>query len=77
MPEIKLYIGLKFITAFRESLALFNERTGKNITPSTKEEMGYAVTYPDGYESWSPKSVFEAAYREVTSQEKQFILDAA
>ena len=23
---------------------------------------GYAVRYPDGYESWSPKAVFEAAY---------------
>jgi hypothetical protein len=23
---------------------------------------GYAVRYPDGYESWSPEDVFEAAY---------------
>jgi hypothetical protein len=23
---------------------------------------GYAVCYPDGYESWSPKDVFEASY---------------
>lgn len=26
-------------------------------------EPGYRVRYPDGYESWSPKEVFEAAYR--------------
>jgi len=24
---------------------------------------GYRVRYPDGYESWSPKEAFEAAYR--------------
>lgn len=24
---------------------------------------GYLVKYPDGYESWSPKKVFEEAYR--------------
>jgi hypothetical protein len=24
---------------------------------------GYAVTYADGYKSWSPKDVFEAAYQ--------------
>ena len=28
-----------------------------------KTEDGYLVRYPDGYESWSPKEVFEAAYR--------------
>lgn len=26
-------------------------------------EPGYRLCYPDGYESWSPKAVFEAAYR--------------
>ena len=26
-------------------------------------EHGYKVRYPDGYESWSPKDVFEEAYR--------------
>ena len=28
-----------------------------------KAEDGYKVRYPDGYESWSPKGVFEEAYR--------------
>ena len=27
------------------------------------EEPGYRVRYQDGYESWSPKDVFEEAYR--------------
>lgn len=30
-------------------------------------EDGYKVRYADGYESWSPKDVFEAAYLEVTN----------
>lgn len=28
---------------------------------------GYAVQYADGYTSWSPKDVFEAAYQPVTA----------
>lgn len=28
---------------------------------------GYKVVYQDGYESWSPQDVFEAAYRETSS----------
>lgn len=41
------YIGSKQIVAWEES------REG---------EEGYAVKYPDGYISWSPKAVFESAY---------------
>lgn len=26
---------------------------------------GYRIKYPDGFESWSPKEVFEKAYREL------------
>ncbi len=56
MPEEKLYIGTKLIKAYRD------DRDGK---------AGYAVTYPDGYESWSPKEVFEEAYREVSDKERE------
>ena len=31
-----------------------------------KAEDGYKVRYPDGYESWSPKDVFEEAYMKLT-----------
>jgi len=41
------YIGTKQIVAWEQ------EKDGKP---------GYAVKYPDGYISWSPKDVFEAAY---------------
>lgn len=44
---MKTYIGTKQIEA----------------EPASKEgQDGYKVIYPDGYESWSPKGVFEDAY---------------
>ena len=33
-------------------------------------EEGYKVVYQDGYESWSPKDVFETAYRETSGMTK-------
>ena len=45
------YIGLKVVTAWPEIKA-----TGDS------KQIGYAVKYEDGYISWSPKAVFEAAY---------------
>jgi len=56
MPEERLYVGTKLIKAYS-----FN-KDGKE---------GYSVTYPDGYVSWSPKDVFESAYRLVTNSEKE------
>lgn len=50
---MKRYIGTKIIQAFPESRG-----------PLPGGEEGYAVIYEDGYRSWSPKSVFEAAYKE-------------
>ena len=58
MPEEKLYVGCKLIKAYPDM------KDGKS---------GYHVTYADGYESWSPKDVFERAYREVTEPEKEFV----
>lgn len=35
---------------------------GADRAPDHPAEPGYSVKYPDGYISWSPKAVFEAAY---------------
>ena len=43
----KIYVGVKQVQAWEQ------EKDGRP---------GYAVKYPDGYISWSPKDVFEAAY---------------
>ena len=38
---------------------------------------GYKVIYPDGYESWSPKKVFEEAYRPTNGLNFGLALEAA
>lgn len=52
-------------------------RTGVNLCESSERlrepKDGYKVMYPDGYLSWSPKSAFETAYREVTQAERELI----
>lgn len=55
---MKSYIGSKIIQA---------EPENKNGAT------GYRVVYPDNYISWSPKDVFETAYREITESEKELI----
>lgn len=47
---MKKYVGVKFVEADRQMR--------NNVE-------GYRVIYPDGYESWSPKEVFENAYFQV------------
>ena len=56
--ERKKYIGCKIIQASPE------------VNDSRE---GYTVVYPDGYISWSPKDVFENAYREITEGELDLI----
>lgn len=36
---------------------------GRELKPANLEEDGYLVEYKDGYKSWSPKDVFEKAYK--------------
>lgn len=51
MSEHRLYVGSKIIHATPQLHADTNRA-------------GYQVIYEDGYTSWSPKDVFEAAYCE-------------
>lgn len=55
------YIGVKMVTGWEQ------EKDGKP---------GYAVKYSDGYISWSPKDVFEAAYLPLAEGEKNKITQA-
>ena len=59
------YIGpniIEAVPAIRKGGKVYEE--GKPIPKSMDPtEEGYKVRYPDGYESWSPKDVFEEAYR--------------
>jgi hypothetical protein len=61
------YIGSKIIHA--EPLAAINPVTGN-------AEEGYSVRYEDGYISWSPKAVFEKAYRPAVGMSFGMALEA-
>ena len=55
---LQAYIGCKIIAA----------------EPQDKDgQSGYKVVYPDNYLSWSPKSVFEEAYRPVSQGERNIV----
>jgi hypothetical protein len=60
------YIGFKLIEATPMTLGDYKKSTG-SIIPSNADQDGYQVKYPDGYISWSPKEVFEAAYLKVVN----------
>lgn len=66
---MKQYIGTKLIEAEPAYRCTDNQmRVDIIVDPDEaatyyKSEEGYRVRYPDGYESWSPKEVFEEAYR--------------
>jgi hypothetical protein len=62
---MKRFIGTKTIEAEPMDECTFLE-TKKSIDCRNRETRpGYLVRYPDGYESWSPKDVFEEAYSEL------------
>ena len=67
--EEKLYIGSKLIRAIPMTEFEFKKSQGKAIIGD--DRLGYQVKYPDGYISWSPKDVFETAYRQVTAGERE------
>ena len=75
---MKQYIGTKVIQAepaYRVDGKVFAKA---NIVPcGYKIEDGYKVVYPDGYESWSPKDVFEAAYRATDGMNFGLAIEAA
>lgn len=62
------YIGTKQIEAEPCTLGDYYKETGKSpygndIEKHEETENGYKVKYEDGYISWSPKDVFEKAYK--------------
>lgn len=75
--NMKQYIGTKIIEA--DPAHFYEVTDGPTLIQPDNEEVseagaavisqaeygreGYRVRYPDGYVSWSPKDVFEAAYR--------------
>lgn len=67
---MKSYIGTKVINAKEMNRGEYNKYRGWEIPEDENpEDEGYLVVYDNDYQSWSPKNVFEAAYRQVTLQE--------
>lgn len=79
----KQYIGTKIIKAWPARRCTFIG--GKvvyacldEIVPAgCKIEEGYRVEYADGYLSWSPKAVFEEAYRQTDRMNFGLAIEAA
>lgn len=67
MEEMKKYTGTKEVSAKPMSLGEFRAYSGRDPYANTENPgdsyMGYLVKCEDGYESWSPKNVFEKAYQ--------------
>jgi hypothetical protein len=58
------YLGVKVINA--ESATKYDyEMNIKGVDCKEDNQEGYIVIYEDGYVSWSPKDVFEKAYRRI------------
>lgn len=71
MQKEKLYIGSKIITAEpMDELKFLADYKGQDVRAKNRESRaGYKIIYPGGYVSWSPKDVFETAYRNITPAE--------
>ena len=66
MNDMMKYIRCHVVEAKPMTRGEYNTYRGKE-TPQWENpaEEGYHVVYPDGYESWCPKSQFEAAGRPI------------
>lgn len=79
---MKNFIGAKIIQAEpMDEVTFLLEFKGLDPQEANNRETrsGYRVIYPPvhegdkGYVSWSPKNVFETAYREITDGEEQML----
>lgn len=73
----QVYIGCKVIKAYPMGEEEFKRTIKKEEAYDGENPPGYCVHYPndDGsvYKSWSPKDVFENAYRPLTPGEATFV----
>lgn len=71
---MKHFIGVKIIKATPMTLGEAEKALDHEIHCDHQEDSpGYLVEYDSNYRSWSPKSVFDVAYREITESEMTFL----
>lgn len=56
------YIGFKLVEAEPQIQLVAAQANGNDFN---KGKDGYKIVYQDGYESWTPKEVFESSYMKV------------
>lgn len=59
------YIGIKLIEAVEMDNHTFAKEKYGEEKLGNENQPGYKVKYSDDYESWSPKNVFEQAYKKI------------
>jgi hypothetical protein len=72
---MKFYIGTKVVEAAPMTRDEF-QNTRNRYVGGTETGEGYLVRYDNGYESWSPKHVFEEAYRRINNMTYGLALEA-
>ena len=60
------FIGVKIVDATPMTREAFETQEGRSVG-GDKHGEGYMVTYEGGYRAWSPKDVFDAAYRPINA----------
>ncbi len=74
---MKKYIGTKEVQATPAIRKGGNVYLPTDPIPKTMEKVedGYKVVYEDGYESWSPKEVFERAYMPADTFKDRLVIE--
>lgn len=63
---MQIFIGTKIVKAIPMTRGDAELKLKRNVGgEALREADGYFVEYKDGYQSWSPKDVFESAYRQI------------
>ena len=73
---MKRYIGVKMVEAEPINFDEFEEKEYALVCEDKGNASGYKVVYEDGYVSWSPKDVFDKAYRRIDGMTFGLALEA-
>lgn len=67
------YIGIKMIeaTPMKASIALEH---GYKIGNHSADELGYEISYPDGYKSWCPAKEFDKYYYHIQDENGDMLI---
>jgi hypothetical protein len=70
------YLGVKLVDGEPMTAGEFSEKI-RPLSYTGDDQNGYKVVYEDGYPSWSPKAVFEKAYRRIDNLTFGLAVEAA